>query len=271
MIGAEGIPALIAEQDWTKAQEGVKEAARWLDEAESFMRSIAEREKNLALAECDTPKEVRGAAADLARAWEYMRAHDEDIREGLKDDLRAAEDLVEEVKQALLGEKPDYPRVLKTLRVIRVCADGILAQERGEHESAERFRQRAAGALRDARRAVSKAKEYVEDHSLIISEPTQELLKEAEESLKKAEEASNVADEVKEAEEAQSKRNAAYDKARQEFENYSSASPDRRWGTSSRSPEGGLADSGGSGGGFWDWLLTTGGGGSDSGGGGGDF
>ena len=121
-------------------------------------------ETSLEAARRDAPGEISAAQADITKAWKYINAYDEDIRESLEDDLREAEKKLNTASEELNKEKADYLMVVKLAREANDSADKILAQARTEHEAAERMRSKAASALRDARSRVSIAREYIQDH-----------------------------------------------------------------------------------------------------------
>jgi len=204
----------VEKQQWLSALELVEKANRWLDEAESFMRSIVALEGNLAAAQRDAPGEIAAAQADIGKAWEYIYKYDDDIRESLEDDLRQAEKMLEAANDQLRNELPDYPKVCSLARQANEAADKILAQARDEHEGMERLRMKAASALRDARASASRAKEYIEDHASDVDAQARSFLAQALEHLSVAEAASALAVGVAEAEEARSLAEKAYSSAR---------------------------------------------------------
>jgi predicted DNA-binding protein (UPF0278 family) len=138
------------EQDWLKAMDMVEKGNSWLTEAESLVESITELETNLKAGERDFPAEIDAAEADIKKAWDYINKYDDDIRESLEDDLRAAEKKVEEARTELNKEKPDFFIVCRLAREANESADKILVQARDEPETAERLRAKAASAKRDA-------------------------------------------------------------------------------------------------------------------------
>ncbi|MBI4285819.1 MAG: TPM domain-containing protein [Chloroflexi bacterium] len=215
--------ASVEQQEWHKALQLTQEANAWLDEAESFMRSISALEVSLAAARRDAPIEIAAAQADIAKAWAYINSYDEDIRESLEDDLREAERKLRISNDELRKEKPDYLEVCKLAREANESADRVLAQARNEHEAAERLRARAAGALRDARTAVSRAKEYLEDHGRDVGAEARSYLTDAHAALQQAETATDLDTRISFAEKAEGAANSAYKLAR------SSVARSREW------------------------------------------
>ncbi|MCR4428631.1 MAG: TPM domain-containing protein [Caldiserica bacterium] len=178
-------------QDWEKALELIKQGNSWLDEAESFMNSIFELEKNLASAQKDAPHEVEAAEVDIRKAWDYIRQYDEDIRESLEDELREAEKVLERAKEELQNTPPDFYQVCKLARQANEAADKILLQARSEHENAERLRAKFSSARRDAYSKVSLAREYIQDHYSVVSNEPRSLLNRAVEFLRQADSSSS--------------------------------------------------------------------------------
>lgn len=186
IIAAE-IKITMAHQEWDKAEVLFKEIATDLDQAESLMRSIVSLEQNLQTARKDSQKEVDTADEDIKKARDYIHKYDDDIKESLESDLKKAEKDLAVAVSELKNDKPDYFDVVKYARLANEEADKILAEARSEHETAERLRQKAAGALRDAKSRVSKAKEYIEDHSGDVDSDAKTKLKKAKKVLEEAE------------------------------------------------------------------------------------
>jgi uncharacterized membrane protein YgcG len=277
------------QQDWLKAMDMVEKGNTWLDEAESFIKSITELETNLKAAERDFPAEIDAAEADIKKAWDYINKYDDDIRESLEDDLRAAEEKVEESRSELNKEKPDFFMVCKLAREANESADKILVQARDEHEAAERLRVKAASAKRDATSKVSIAKEYIQDHSGVVKAQAKKSLIDAEDSLRLFDTVDDMEMRITLAEKAEKLAEKAYNLARKDFNNASTVipifiptpfpvknAPPSSWGTrysgsSSGGRSGGSSSSWGSrsGGGSSSWGGSRSGGGSSSWGGGG--
>ncbi|QQG45694.1 MAG: TPM domain-containing protein [Candidatus Sungiibacteriota bacterium] len=287
-------------QEWDKARAGLKEATTWLDEAESLLRSIHEREKGLALAERDASKEVIAAEVDIRKARDYVHQYDDEIKDTVEAELRKAERVVVKAKQELVQEKPDFPLVVKLAKEANDTADEILLEAISEHEAAERLRAKAKNIMRDAERAVSKAQEYIEDHKHDVGSSAKGYLSDAQKYLGRAQAALVFEDKISLAEKGQKKGNEAYSKAKDDVEDahessrrswgsssvvvigggggyssgdYSHSSGDYSSGGYSSGGDSGSSDSGGGGG----WGSDSGGGGGGDfgggggGGGGGDF
>lgn len=254
-------------QEWQTALELVGESNGWLDQADSLMRSVRALQASLAVARRDAPAEIAAAEADIARAWGYINTYDEDIRESLEDDLRGAQQLLDEAKIELAKDKPDYLRVVMLAKETNATADKILEQARSEHEAAERLRAKATSELRDARAAVSKAKEYIEDHHVEVGSTAKTHLADAQAHLRDAEATSDLAERVSLFERAESEAERAYSKARNDVAEVERA---RRplfpigggWGSPSPRPP--RRGSTGGGGGPISWGSGSRGGGSTS-------
>lgn len=156
--------ASMENQKWDEAQDLVKEVGLRLTEAASLMRSIIALEENIQAAKRDAQQEIKNAHSDIRKAWDYIEAHDDDISEDRKKELKAAEEVLHSVVMEGEKNKPDYLRIVKLAQEANSTADKILENARSEHETMERLRQKAATSVRDARAVYSKAKEYIEDH-----------------------------------------------------------------------------------------------------------
>jgi uncharacterized membrane protein YgcG len=265
------------EQDWLKAMDMVEKGNNWLTEAESLIKSIIELEINLKAAERDFPAEIDAAEADIKKACDYINKYDDDIRESLEDDLRAAEKKVEESRSELNKEKPDFFMVCRLAREANESADNILIQARNEHEAAERLRAKAASAKRDATSKVSIAKEYIQDHSGVVKTQAKKSLADAEDSLRLFDTVVDTEMKIALAEKSQKAAEKAYTLAKRDFNNASTVipifiptpfaarnAPPSSWGTRYS----GSSSGGRSGGSSSSWGSRSGGGSSSWGGGG---
>ncbi len=277
--------AVASQQEWHRALELVGKADAWLTEAESLIKSISELEENLLAERRAAPGEIEAAQADVAKAWDYINRYDEDIRESLEDDLRAAEQKNQEAREELRKEKPDYFRAGKLAREANESADKILAQARDEHEAAERLRAKAASLRRDAAAKVSRASKYIEDHHPVVRNEARNQLNSAADALRQAESAADTSAQIALAERAESAADQAYALAQRDVNETSvnvpnmmppiiflpGGGPSRGGGWGSRRRSGsvfGGGSRGGGGGGSSGWGARGGGGGGGRGGGG---
>jgi hypothetical protein len=204
------------EQEWHKALELVEQGNTWLTECESLMKSISDLELNLIAARRDAPDEINAAQADVAKAWAYINQYDEDIRESLEDDLRAAEKKNELAKEELRQAKPDYFKVCKLARESNEAADRILIQARDEHEAAERLRAKAVSTRRDASAKVSIARSYIEVHQPVVRAEARNYLSNAVQALRQAETAIDSNSQISLALKAESDADQAYSLAQRD-------------------------------------------------------
>ena len=246
------------EQDWLKAMDMLEKGNNWLNEAELLVKSITELETNLKAAERDSLPEIDAAKADIKKAWDYINKYDDDIRDSLEDDLRAAEKKVEEALTELNKEKPDFFMVCRLAREANESADNILIQARNEHEAAERLRARAASAKRDATSKVSIAKEYIQNHRGVVKTKAKNSLAEAEDSLRLFYTVNDIEMKITLAEKAQKLAEAAYTQAKKDFNSSRATSTSSSWGTRNT----GSSSSGSSGGGSSNWSSRSSGGSS---------
>lgn len=235
--------ASMEKQEFEKASQSVVQASQWLDEAESFMRSITALKKSLDEAKRDSALEIKSVSADIQTAKDYIARYDDDIRESLEADLAEAEQSIERVKAELNQGKPDYLKILKTVKQAHTFVDKILDQARNEHEAAVRLKEKAAGALRNARTAVSRAKEYIEDHHSDVESGAKGHLKKASEYLESAENSTTLQGQIENAEKAEEEADSAYSKAESDVDEAEEASrprvssaPSTSWGSYRSAP-----------------------------------
>jgi len=249
-------------QEWAQAEKAVGQANRYLDEAESLMRSISALKGSLEAARLDSEPEIQAAQADVTKAWEYTHQYDDDIRESLEDDLRLAQATLEQARAALLEVTPDYLKVVRMAKETNAAADKVLAEAQTEHEAAERLRARAASAIRDAKAAVSKAAEYIEDHERDAGDWAKGRLRTARRHLDETLALADPAAQIAQATLAETTAKEAYDRA--------SASVDEHFGVADGvgGPSVGGGWWGAVGGGFGGGGGSSGFGGSGGGGGG---
>ena len=218
------------EQEWHRAVEVVAGGNGWLAEAEALVASISELEVSLMAARRDAAGEIDAAQADVMKAWDYINRYDDDIRESLEDDLRAAEATNETARAELALEKPDYLRVCKLAREANEAADRILAQALDEHDSAERLRARAASAMRDASAKVAMVSRFVQVRHPFVQDRARNRLVEAREALQQAGETTDITARISLAERAESAADEAYSLAQRDV-NTGGGRPEQGWGT----------------------------------------
>jgi uncharacterized membrane protein YgcG len=204
----------MSQQEWERAEAVLKEGNSALDEASSLMRSITELLANLEAAKRDAPEEIRAAAADLEKAEAYEHDHDDDINNAVKKEILAAQETLDVVKEEMSKDKPDYLVVLKNAKSVNVTADKILETCQSEHEAAERQRRRAVSSVRDAKASVSRAAEYIQDHSSDVESSAEADLRHARTMLADAEASSDLAYKIQRAEAADAKADSALKRAK---------------------------------------------------------
>jgi uncharacterized membrane protein YgcG len=209
------------QQEWQKGLDLVEKGNRWLNEVEVLMKSITDLDQNLQAARRDSPIEIRAAQNDVTTAWDYIKLYDDDIRESLEDDLRAAEKKIEMAAEELKQTQPDYFKVCKLAREANEAADKILIQARDEHETAERLRVKSATVRRDASTRVSIARQYIDVHSPEVRQEARTYLANAIQSLNQADAAADINTQLSLASNAESSAERAYSIAQSDVRNSS--------------------------------------------------
>ncbi|MEK9152521.1 MAG: TPM domain-containing protein [Patescibacteria group bacterium] len=209
-----GAVANMDRQEWTKAEEIIKQGNAWLDEAESFMRSVASLKSTLETAKADAQPEIDAAQADIDTAVAYVKKFDDDIDDALWDDLKAAAEQLKTARQELAAAKPDYFKAVKIAKTANAAADQILKKGQTEHEAAERQRRRAVSSLRDAEAAISRSKEYIEDHQRDVRKTAKTASTEAGAAIQLAISTRDLASRIKHADNAHDLADEAYKKAK---------------------------------------------------------
>jgi len=204
------------QQEWHRALELVASGNNWLAEAESLMASISELEVSLMAARRDASGEIDAAETDIVKAREYINRYDDDIRESLEDELRAAGATNQTAREELSQEKPDYLRVCKLAREANEAADRILLQARDEHEAAERLRAKAASALRDASAKVAMVSRFIQVRHPFVQDHARNRLVAAKETLQQAETTTDINAQINLAERAESAADDAYSLAQRD-------------------------------------------------------
>jgi hypothetical protein len=205
-------------QEQFAALAAVNEAKQLLAKARGLLRSITELEANLLAARQQAPAEIDAAAADIELAEQYIGQHDDDVREELEADLRRARQTLVRAREALRQEKPDYLQVVRLAQAANAEADRIYKESVDEYHAAERLRRQAATMLQQARAAVSRAGEYIDDHDADVGSSAKNDLERAKRYLAQAERAKTPADVLEAATLAEREANDAFSKAKDDFE-----------------------------------------------------
>jgi uncharacterized membrane protein YgcG len=181
-------------QDWQKAADIVAEAGGHLDRVDSLVSSIQAMELSLNTAKEESPKDIEEAERDLHSAEDYIVANKNDLRTETETKLSLAREAIAAAKAELQQPKPDYFEIVKSARKAHAAVDELLATARSEQQAAERLRQKAATALRDATSRVTKAQEYIEDHSRYVNETATRKAEDAGQYLKSAQKCNESGD-----------------------------------------------------------------------------
>jgi uncharacterized membrane protein YgcG len=209
----------VDQQHWDEAIGSVQKANQALDKAEALLRSITELEKNLNTAASESRNNVTVVRQEIVTAQRYIEERDDDIRESLEDDLRAALDILDEAERLLADPKPNYLHVISLINEADQKGDLAYEQAVGEHEAAERLRRQAASKLSEAERAVSQADEYIDDHDSDVGNAAESYLRDAAGDLANARSSNDPSDVIAHADAAISRANDAYSRARSDFSN----------------------------------------------------
>jgi uncharacterized membrane protein YgcG len=256
----------LKQQHWKNAVKKMEQGNVLLDQAESVLRSIIALEANLATAKAEAPEEIAAAQADILKAQQYIDAHDADVDDEHKDEVRRAIALLNDAKKELDKSQPDYLMVIKSALAANSLADSIFAEAADEFETAERLRRQAVSSVREAAAAVSKANEYIEDHRRDVKSGAKEKLAQASNYLTAAEQGTDPQSIIQLANSAEQMADEAYEQARKNFRSAeddrdreerrrresssSSSSSYSSWGSSSSSSSDSFSSFGGSSGSF---------------------
>lgn len=267
--------ASMEQQDWVGAETLLERAEAAVAQCDSLMRSVIAMRQHLETAEANVRSEVGESKRDIVKAWQYIKAHDDDIRESLEGDLRNAEKILQVAIDELALERPDYIRAFKAAQQVNNTADRVFAEAVEEHERQERLRKRLSVQLEIAEGAVSDAEEYFEDHGSDIGRSLEDKLGSIRKRYDQARQTDSIVDlavAIAVLESIESDAESVLDDAKNEVSEAQAArnvswgsrdDDDDFWGSSG----GGSTDwnfGGSSGGGSTDWGGSFGGGGSSS-------
>lgn len=206
----------IEKQHYEKAEALVERGTTWTEEIDSFMRSIAALKKSLDDAARACKKELDDAASDVMKAQSFLTAHKADLDDTQFDALKNAEKALREALREMDEAMPNPILVVKFARSANGQADAVLVSARAEAEQTVRLRAKAETALREAERLVSKAQEYIEDHSSDVGANAKANLRKAKENLKTARDTSELERCIAFAEGAEEKARYAYNEAKED-------------------------------------------------------
>lgn len=217
------------QQEWDKAEKLLFAGGRLLDQAESFIQSIIQLDVNLRKAKTEINAWVAEAQCSIQDADAYNRKHDADIDDKVWNDLKKANEILSQAKQELSGTKPDYFKAVELAKWADSVADKALELCKKDHEAADKLRAKTERSMNDAKRRISEAKEYLQDHRYDLqSEKAKDLLRDAEESLNQAERTEDIRTKFQFAESAATTAKKSLDRAKEDYRssrsNYSTSS-----------------------------------------------
>jgi uncharacterized membrane protein YgcG len=206
------------QQDWDKGDQLLAEARKLLNAADALLDAVTDLEVNINKAKARAPEEIRAAENDLVKAQQYETAHDADVDDSHKRELRQAEHILGEARIEAAARQPDWTQVVELALQANQMADSILAQCLGEVEAADRLRRQAATAVQQAEAAIAKARKYIHSHSEYVDSDTKDELRGAESLLARAKSASHAADQLRLATQAKKQANEAREHARDDVD-----------------------------------------------------
>lgn len=224
----------VSHQQWDEAISAMQEGNMLLDKAVSLLSSIIKLEGFLNDAKEHAKQEVAAVQSDIGRVTSYIDAHDDDIREVHEDAVRSAQALLDDAKQLLSENKPDYVQADKLADKAKADIDHIYSIAVDEHEAAERLRQQAAASLQKAKAAISKAQEFIEDHNSDVGSGAESTLRTAKQRLAGANQQDDAASILEAATHAIRSAEDAYQSAKRDFDD---AEDDRRRAREAREAE----------------------------------
>ena len=213
----------LSQQRWDDALSQAQQGSLLVDEAQSLIGAIIDREANLAKAKATAQHEIELAKNDIEKASAYLQMYDDDIRDDLFGDVAEARDLLEKARLELSKPVPDYLRVVDTALAANHAADRIYDECVGEHEAAERLRNQAAAAVERAGITVNKTANFIANHSSDVGNSAPRTLSEAKKTLQKAERASDASSKLSLGQKALEQAQRAYSKAKSDFDDAEAA------------------------------------------------
>lgn len=173
-------------QEWKESRAALVAGNEALDQADTVLKAIVDLRDRLKEAEAAAGNEIELAGADIAGAWEFIRANDQDVPEALEAELKAAEEALTEARRELSEDKPNYLEVVRFARQANETADQVLVDARSSHEQIERLKSKSQSALREAERAVQTAANYIASHSSDVGSAPESQLSSARSTLAEA-------------------------------------------------------------------------------------
>lgn len=176
-------------QEWDNAEAHLGQIHQTEQDAGWLIQTILDLKANLETAVGASSEELTAAETDIRKALAYIETHDPDIPEDLEEELSEAITWVEQARQMLAEEKPDYLEVVRLAKEANKTADQVVVEARSAVEAMDRALKSAQTELREANTAITSADSYIDDHSSDVDETARRNLKEARTLLEEAQEA----------------------------------------------------------------------------------
>lgn len=212
------INAVKGTEKWDKANKAVAQGNLLIADATSLLDAITSRLKHLGVAKASAASEIEAAQADIAKAESYIGQFDDDIQDSLWEDLKKADGMLEEARQLLVVDKPDYLKVVEKALEANSFADRIYAEAASEHEAAERMRRLSVETLQQAEAAESKARRFIDNHRSDVSGSAERDAEHAAQLLAAARQVTGTERILQAAQKALDAANAAYRDAKSDFD-----------------------------------------------------
>lgn len=270
--------------DLAEAEEHIGQARAWLDQADSYLNSIVSLDANLRQAKSSAQSDLDGAQSDIADARSFLETHGQSVTDvsASQEKLAEAAGLLNAAKDELAKAKPDYIFALKQIGKVSAAVRSVLKAAKEDDAAHERKVRQLASLKRDAKSAVSAAREYIQDHSSDVDADAQRNLAKAQAGLKETDAAPGLDAQIASAEAAMKLARKAIKQAEEDVEDRARKRREREYarararsrssydsGSFHSATSVSVFSSSSSDGGFSGWGGGGGGGGFDIGGGGG--
>jgi uncharacterized membrane protein YgcG len=219
MMDAQKVLGTLTSSDhFDEAETLAEKIQAWAQEIDSMMRSITALHTNLDAAAKAVDKEVADATNDVKGAQVYLKEHRGEFLDYHDEALREAEAQLRIALKELDQKHPNPIIIVKAARAANQMADTVLEEARQDLEKRQRLLANVETAQREATRVLSKAEEYIEDHSSNVRRNAKAVLQTAKKNMETASETEDLERKIAFYEGAEDKARSAYNEAKKNVE-----------------------------------------------------
>ncbi len=194
----------------------LEDIEKMINQGAALHDDIIARERNIFEAQQTAEQEIASAQADINKADAYIKEHSQDVDQKLDGVLDESRTHLDNARQELAKEKPNYLVVVKQALLANGAADDVFSKATEEHEYLESVRRQLETARSLFATSSDKSDRYISSNRSEVGNQADHLLKKARETFARLDRQRDEVAMLDTAKRALELANSAYDQASSE-------------------------------------------------------